>query len=785
MLWKPEVGTIILSARELAEFSLQPRETGCATGGLWRAQLGQAWHKEMELRAVLEFPGATVLQEYTWQFDWPWQGWTLSLQGRIDQIVLADDIACLREVKTVSCPLPADQAVLKKRYPDYFAQLAVYLMVLQQINPWPEKVLQGQMVFIEIKDGLSQTISLDSDEAYAIFAEKADSLVKFFSLRHKGWRRLQEHSFPPVFPTWRDGQEATIRAFEQVSWSEPFLFLEAPTGFGKTGVAIGRALQLLQSGIVQRLVYLTGKSTGQTLVLETFLRLAKGSGLRLVHLQSKARHAIISANHTCDDLGSCRRGIEESWRKSGLDPARLIEHEYLSVEEIRRLGAESGVCPFEITRALLPWAEIWVCDYNYLFSPRHRQMLEAVPAFAPRQTLLIIDEGHNLPARAAEAFSYQTDAKLAWQVLSELALARAPKDLIQRWQSWLRWLELCRTCPELELAQQYDVKTLVCGVCDSLSRHRLEPWEFSAVGWETLWNMQHLRRLLEEEPLEKLLWAPAPGIFCCTCLDAAPEIAQQLRQFAQVWILSATLSPLSIFRRSCGLPTHEGTYLSAHAPWREGAYRVAVDLRVDTRMKSRERYYGITAATIQKVVRAAKVPAAVFLPSYRYAEEVRFGLQQLAPCIRTTLPTRGMGWDEQMSLIDAALRTDEVLLLVMGGGFAEGIDLLGGKIPFAMIVGPALPEVNAVQEAKMRVGNYINRHQAFLEVYLRPGLLKINQALGRLVRAPGQRVEVLLHCRRFAESAIQQLLAPEYRGGTIIRSEQDLRDWLGEIHQPM
>lgn len=781
MQWKPEARQIILSARELAEFHLGPRESGSSSGGLWRAQLGQAWHKEMEIRSAGEFPGAEVLLEYAWQFDWPWQGWTLSLQGRIDQIVLESNTVCLREVKSVRCPLPVDPAILKERYPDYFAQLAVYLAVMKQLNPWPGKSLSGQMVFVEIEDGLTQTISLDVEEAIALFSEKAEGLVKFFGARREGLWRLQGHQFPPAFAIWREGQEMTVRALQEVSWSEPFVFLEAPTGFGKTGVAIARALQLLQSGMVQRIVYLTGKSTGQTLVIETLRRMAGGSGLRLVHLQSKARHAIVSANHTCDDLGGCRKGIEEAWRRSGIDPSRWLGQEYLSIEEIRRIGAERGVCPFEITRALLPWAEVWVCDYNYIFSPRHRLMLESIPSFTPRQTLLVVDEGHNLPARAADAFSCQTDALLALRVFHELDLARAPRDLTVAWQAWLRWLQQLKACPELELPLEYDAKNLVRTVCDSLARSRLEPLEFTAIAWDALWSLQHWRRLLEYETLEKLLWAPAPGEFRCTCLDAAPEIAQQLRQFAQVWVLSATLSPVPHFRRSCGLQTDEGTYLPAHAPWREGTYRIAVDVRVDTRMKTRERYYGLTAETILLAVQRGKVPAVVFLPSYRYAEEVRARLLELSPFLHVGLPIRGQGLDEQVAFIESALRADDVILLVMGGSFAEGIDLLGGKIPFAMVVGPALPEVNAVQEARMRNRDHLDRNQAFTEVYLRPGLLKINQALGRLVRAPGQQVDVLLHCRRFAESATQQWLAPEYRGGTIVRNEGELTNWLAGI----
>ena len=108
------------------------------------------------------------------------------------------------------------------------------------------------------------------------------------------------------------------------------------------------------------------------------------------------------------------------------------------------------------------------------------------------------------------------------------------------------------------------------------------------------------------------------------------------------------------------------------------------------------------------------------------------------------------------------------------------IDLLGGRVSHAMVVGPALPEVNAVQRARLAEAtrNGLSREQAFRRVYQIPGMTKVNQALGRLVRAPGQRARVVLHCRRFLESTYATLLAPEYQVGTQLRDDDDFEAWL-------
>ena len=115
---------------------------------------------------------------------------------------------------------------------------------------------------------------------------------------------------------------------------------------------------------------------------------------------------------------------------------------------------------------------------------------------------------------------------------------------------------------------------------------------------------------------------------------------------------------------------------------------------------------------------------------------------------------------------------------MLGSSFAEGIDLLGGRVTHAIVVGPALPEVNAVQKARMSALDNLGRDAAFRRVYQIPGLQKVNQGLGRLVRAPGQKAKVLLHCRRFAEPSYASLLAADYQMYAEIGSDSDLTDWL-------
>ena len=264
--------------------------------------------------------------------------------------------------------------------------------------------------------------------------------------------------------------------------------------------------------------------------------------------------------------------------------------------------------------------------------------------------------------------------------------------------------------------------------------------------------------------------------------DAALPSGEILREFAGVIFATATPGPAATFAESCGLTaTIDAPAVAsviAHTPWRDAAYDIAYDIRVDTTFQQRARHAGTTADTISSLHVASSGCVAVFFPSYAYAEAIRDQLRQRHPHLRAALQPRLSDLAAQTAWVDESLAFSDALFLVLGSSFAEGIDTLGGRISHAMVVGPALPEVNAVQRARLEALPHLTREAAFQRVYQIPGIQKVNQALGRLVRAPGQRAKVILHCRRFIEPAYASLLDRDYQFGTTLSTPSDLSDWL-------
>jgi Rad3-related DNA helicase len=877
---------VTLGVGELAGFSLGPRETGGGAGGLWRAQLGQHWHTEHRHRAAEE-PGARF--EVPIVGDYHHRGWTFRLSGRIDQYLPSPAGGVrLRELKTVTRPLPAPEAELQAEYPGYFVQLAAYL-VLHALAPGAEPA-RGELVFVEASSGLVQVVAAPA-ESTAIFHGQLDELVAFLDARRRAAERRRGLPVRPAFASFRPGQEHVqrdlrtslgieISVAERMSVSPsvgtplPFglsplaprlpsvLCFEAPTGFGKTGCLLEFALTALKEGVYDRLVYLTGKSTGQLQVvrqLETMLAPSAPSGLSpfasrlpVWQVRSKAEHCINTIYHCLPDACPFIRDAAERWPGSGLARFYLLDTEARDLETLRAAGRAAEICPYEITRAALPFNDVWVGDYNYVFAPANRGLFFEQPGFDPAATLLIVDEVHNLPTRVADAYSHTVRATDAWSTYDALRSARAPASFVLAWEAWARELDELRPCEALDGATEIGLRAAAGRLAELVPTTALDFVALGPAVSELLWQLPQLDEFLDTAELPKLLWCPARGELRVTCLDAATAIAATLREFRHAILTSATLNPPDAFATACGLdhpaPVAERVsvspsvppvdlaaalgklprtakktlrglitgaallrveeeqtapplpFLRADTPWRRGAYRVAIDTRVDTRWERRTHHFESTAATVAQLSAAARAvaervsvspseppsavrppssaPVAVFFPSYAYSESVAQTCAASHPTLRIAQQPRGLDLAKQTEFIESALASSDALFLVLGTGYTEGIDLLGGRVTHAMVVGPALPEVNAVQRAKLAHCHAKSRDAAFRLVYQVPGMQKVNQALGRLVRAPGHCATVLLHCRRFAEASYRELLDPELQAAPALDSDELLAAWL-------
>ena len=685
---------------------------------------------------------------------------------------------------------------------------------------------------MEAGSGLIQTIAFTATDETP-FRVQLERVAEFLNLRLRARERLRNLSFHPAFSELREGQQTTQADLAAALAGHRHVLFTAPTGFGKTGALLECALGAMKAGRYARLLYLTSKATGQLQVLRTLQAMTEGGEGRKAIGDERgisapsplaprplpaatpvaAWHVRPKHEHCLEPTCFCQRrelnhpeSVAQRWQKAGLSRFYLFENEARDVEALRSAGRDAQICPYEITRTALAFQDVWIGDYNYVFAPANRGLFYNQPGFNPAETLLVIDEAHNLPARAADARSHTVFADDARRVLSELDHVRASAPLQRAWETWTLLLASLDPCDALDLAQEDDLADALRHLAESIALTPLDYEQIEQPVRELLWQIPALADWFTQ-PFPRLVWSPRVGELRLTCLDAAIPTGEILRDYAGVIFATATPGPAQTFAEACGLsenlkpetgnlkfkPTSPSSVtqvsglspqvsdvcaVTAHTPWRDHAYKIAYDVRVDTTYQQRARHAGTTADTIAALHDAASGCVAVFFPSYAYAEAIADTLRQRHSHLRVALQPRLSDLAAQTAWVNESLAFSDALFLVLGSSFAEGIDTLGGRISHAMVVGPALPEVNAVQKARLDALAGHTREAAFQRVYQIPGIQKVNQALGRLVRAPGQHAKVILQCRRFIEPAYASLLDRDYQFGATITTQADLTQWL-------
>lgn len=770
----PENRCVRLSVGELANFRNQP-DTSRVGYNRWRAEVGQQWHRIAEEQARTKFPSAEF--ERTVQAQWLYEGWTLKIQGRVDQILPAPGGIRIIEVKTIRDTVPIREEELATRYPEYFAQTAIYLSILKKLPAFKTGKITAEIHFIEIDSGTVQRVLLEeSDEAR--FETQLLKLLPYLEDRRSCRINFKQSDLRPPFEELREGQQEAANDLEAAALQAKTVLFEAPTGFGKTGILLGHTLQLMQAGHFDRCIYLTSKSTGQ---LETVRQLQDmtGGSLRFLQMRSRIEHQIDNLRHRCSGGRTCDDALTSQYTEEEVFPGGLFQAGTFPLERAKELGNETGICPYALTRSCLPYADLWIADYNYVFNPDSRHIFFDCPGFDPKKTCLIIDEAHNLPSRVSDALGVKIRSHELSFAAEELRSAGAPRRLVRQYQIFAEQIDRSSDGQALSDQQFYEVLDNAEEITRELKTAGFNSTEILPSVLDIIWSIPRLLDAMNCRTADWLFWAPSAGTMAASCLNSGPWIDRCLNPFATRYLMSGTLEPVGSTMTECLLDPKSTAMVFGHAKWRDEAYDLAIDTRVDTRLKSRPRHYKTTAETIAAAIQSSGgTPVAVFFSSYQYAVNVKEYLSVLHPMVRAIIQPRSGDLSERSAFISDGLNNADTLFLILGSSYSEGINQLGGHIKIAIVVGPALAELNLIQRTKLQRSDATTKALAFESVCILPAMRRLHQALGRLIRTPGQKTKVLLHGKRFDEREYFENLRPEYKSSLRINNTASLNLWL-------
>ncbi|WP_250463714.1 ATP-dependent DNA helicase [Microbulbifer litoralis] len=645
----------------------------------------------------------------------------------------------------------------------------------------------------------------------------AGSAVTTYVQWYRRWHRHRERmrstaralAFP--FPDYRAGQRQLAVAAYRCLRDGGELVVEAPTGIGKTASTLFPAIKALGEEQLDQLVYLTAKNSGRDVVRETAARLHR-EGLALSLLEIRAR------DKTCAcSLGLCSRDADGICPRTRgffdrLPDARqqLLGEPLLTPETVARTADHWQLCPFELSLQMLPWVDLVVCDFNYVFDPLVR--LNTLQDQSRRRALLV-DEAHNLGDRARSMYSAiltRSDSRRAAAACkgSHPTLRRSIQSLVRALDKWVEQQRQDKTAADngdTELWVTSPAETESQPAAVTRAAHKVmalvnQLWEQSQAPPEALGDwLKALHRYLCIEQLltdrhrcltraEERQNRWREQTLKLLCLNAAGYLQQCYRQFHAVIAFSATLRPAAYIRDQLGLQP-DSAYLALPSPFRPEQLGVFLCPYVDTRYRARHRAIDALVDMVARVYRSRPGNYLVFFPSYRFLQQVAERFAERFPQIELVQQQPGASDSQRTAFLQHFDEGRQTLgFAIMGGVFGEGVDYTGERLVGTIVVGTGLPQVNAEQELLRQAYDADASHSPALSVngfdftYRYPGATRVLQTAGRVIRSESDRGVLILADCRFAGPFYRNLYPEHWQPRTCSGGEA-LSDGLSSFWQ--
>ena len=700
----------------------------------------------------------------------------LRVRGRADGY---DPVANrLEEIKTHRGRLDRQPDDLRRLH---WAQAMLYGWLMCEARALP--AIELALVYLDVASQRETVFvqAFDADTLREHFERRCQAFVAWSDqeLAHRARRdaALATLAFP--HESFRAGQRALAAAVYRAARDGQCLLAQAPTGIGKTIGTLFAQLRAMPGQRLDKLFFLTAKTSGRAMAQDALGVLAAGrtqatqaaSGVlpgpdgrpALRALELVARDKACEHPDAACHGESCplARGFHD--RLPAAREAALAEAAW-DRQAVRRVALTHSVCPYYLGQELARWADVVVGDYNHYFDTH--ALLHALAVAESWRVGVLVDEAHNLVERARGMYS----ATLAEASLTQVRRA-APASLRRP----LARLGRCWKSLGKELQGDYRTLDAVpAGFATALQQamtaimeHLLEHAD-SGDGALLAFHFELLRfaRLAEsfgEHSLLDAARAPSGSLaLSVRCVVPAPFLAPRFGATHTVTLFSATLQPQRFYRDLLGLPP-EARWVEVDTPFHADQLAVKVAAGVSTRLARRGASIDPIVALIAHQFADRPGNYLAFFSSYDYLDEVAAAFEARHPGIACWRQARRMSEPEQAQFLARFVAGAQgVGFAVLGGSFAEGIDLPGERLVGAFIATLGLPAANEVNEQmRARIDRLLGA--GFDYTYLYPGLQKVVQAAGRVIRSPTDRGVVHLIDDRFARREVRRLLPGWWR----------------------
>ncbi|GGY87934.1 helicase C-terminal domain-containing protein [Pseudoduganella plicata] len=679
----------------------------------------------------------------------------------------------LEEVKTYRGELarmPANHRAL------HWAQLKVYGHLLCAARALASVRLA--LVYYDIASQKETQLVEEHDSAAlrAVFEAQCAAFVAWAEqeLAHRAARDGQLAALRFPHPDFRPGQRELAEAMFKASSRSCALLAQAPTGIGKS---IGSLFPLLKAAPqhgLDKIFFLAAKTSGRQMALDAVATIRASAPLlplRTLELTAKSRACEFPDNACHGDACPLARGFYDRLPAAR---AAALQLPMLDRASVRTAALDHEVCPYYLQSELARWADVIVGDYNYYFD--FTALLHALTVQNDWQVGVLVDEAHNMVSRARSMYSAEL-AHGTLRVLRKTAPAALTKALDRVHRQWLA-LEKDQTAEyrsHAGLPEKFmnALQAATTAIGDYMGEN---PAWFDADVLDFYFHGLHFARLAEsfgdhslfDVTLTTTRAGKSDSTLCLRNIVPAPFLQPRFAQARSVALFSATLSPWNYYADTLGMPP--GTaWVDVNSPFVADQLAVHVAGHISTRYQHRDRSLAPIAALMGEQYERQPGNYLAFFSSFDYMEKAADLFASTCPHVTVWRQSRRMDEDARSAFLQRfTLESSGIGFAVLGGAFGEGIDLPGARLIGAFIATLGLPQLNPVnEEIRRRMDAIFGAGYDY--TYLYPGLQKVVQAAGRVIRTTTDRGTVHLIDDRFGRPDIQALLPAWWRIGAAPR----------------
>ncbi len=717
-------------------------------------------------------------REFSVSQSYEYRGFRFHIQGRVDGLYELPQRLEIEEIKSVLLDARTFRTLKIENYPHFSEQLLFYAYLLQDAFKGIE--IKTYLILLNLINNRQRTfkVKYNRQQTERLLLERLGRIVDQIEAdrRKAEERKIQLKKVSFSLPEKRPQQQEMMKAVESVLEEKKHLMVSAPTGTGKTAAALFPAVRYaFVRG--KKIFFVTSKTSQQAIAAQTLQPLiAAGLPIKTMVISASQKMCLNDVYFCHESYCPYVKNYRERLNKSNLLQV-LLQNAFLDNFTISVAAAEKELCPFEVSMDLLPHVDVLIGDYNYVFDPAVRlRRLFSRKDYS--DWILIVDEAHNLYDRG---MAYLSPQLLRRQVKNLKAQTEAYKNKIYR--------ELKTALEELENlldALQTEGEIHHEGKQYFKTQLNLEQWKevfrlYEAAFIRYLIYKIRTHKLIVDDPLETFYYqfrrfvqvaqmedrafvtfydAGDGGTLNIQCCDPSHYLGEIIDHFHSVIAMSATLDPMEFFQTLLGFLPERTQRLRLDSPFPNEHRRLVIVPNISTRYKDRMKNAPRIARVIEEVIRLKEGNYLVFFPSFEFLQLVNLFLGNVK--IEKILQRPGMKEKDRDQILHRLQNEPEphLLLAVMGGIFSEGVDFTGDMAIGVIVVGPALPQVNYRRELLREYYDLV--YEAGTEyAYIYPGMNKVIQAVGRLIRTVGDRGVAILIGERFADEQFNIML-PEY-----------------------